>query len=238
MLSVINRWLAYISWRLRNSTYIAVWEGTDGSGKTTLMKRVARILSRRGFRVVTHKTPGAMRSGVFAASYGNSPRISPLSRMLLFLANTVDETEAMVRKIMRANPHFLFIDRYYLCSAVYGLALIRHRRGLQGLPSIVELVTLLERLGKSDYLVPDIYLIVDVDEEERLRRLRGKRGREGLLERDTVFQNMVREIYGEFSRYRPSQVIKLLNEPNRLDELADSTASKLVELRARALTAR
>ncbi len=222
---------------MRNSTFIAVWEGTDGSGKTTLMKRVARVLSRRGFKVVTHKTPGAMQSGRFAVSYGNSPRISPLSRMMLFLANTVDETGAMVRKVMRSKPDFLFIDRYYLCSAVYGLALIRHRRGLQDLPSIVELVGLLERLGRSDYLAPDVYLIVDVGEEERLRRLRGKRGREGVLERDTVFQNMVREIYDEFSKSRPGQVIKLLNEPNRLEELADSTASKLAELRAQALSA-
>lgn len=221
---------------MRNSTYIAVWEGTDGSGKTTLMKRVARILSKRGFKVVTHKTPGAMRSGIFAATYGNSPRISPLSRMLLFLANTVDETDAMVRKIRRANPHFLFIDRYYLCSAVYGLALIRHRRALQDLPSIVELINLLERVGRSDYLSPDIYLIVDVDEGERLRRLRGKRGREGVLERDTAFQNLVREIYDEFIKYRPSQVIKLLNESNRLEEIADSTSRKLVELRSMALS--
>ncbi|GBC71025.1 Thymidylate kinase [Candidatus Calditenuaceae archaeon HR02] len=222
---------------MRDSTYIAVWEGTDGSGKTTLMRRVAQILFKRGFKVVTHKTPGAMRSGIFAVSYGNSPRISPLSRMLLFLANTVDETDAMVKKIRRATPHFLFIDRYYLCSAVYGLALIKHRRGLQDLPSIVELISLLERIGRSDYLAPDIYLIVDVDEGERLRRLRGKRGREGVLERDTAFQNMVRAIYDEFSRYRPSQVIKLLNESNRLEELADNTASKLVELRAKALSA-
>ncbi|MCS7146100.1 MAG: dTMP kinase [Nitrososphaerota archaeon] len=222
---------------MRNHTFIVAWEGTDGSGKTTLMRRVAQILVGRGFRVGTHKTPGAMRSGKFAVSYGNSPKISPLSRMLLFLANTVDETSAMMRKIERRKLHFLFIDRYYLCSTVYGLALIKRRRGLEDLPSITEALDLLERLGKADYLSPDVYVIVDVGEEERLKRLRGKRGREKLLETDTVFQNMVREIYGEFSASRPEKVVKILNETGKLEELAASTAERLVELRDKTVSA-
>ncbi len=200
------------------------------------MKRVARILTKRGYRVAMHKTPGLMRSGRFAASYGNSPKISPLSRMLLFLANTVDETVAMVRKVEQKKPHFLFIDRYYLCSTVYGLALIRHRQRPRDLPKIDEIVDLLERLGKADYLPPDIYLIVDVNEEERLKRLQGKRGRETLLEKDSAFQNIVREIYQEFSRYRPEKVIRITNEPSMLEVLAKSIADKLVEMRERVLS--
>lgn len=220
---------------MRNSTFITVWEGTDGSGKTTLMRRVARILVRRGYRVATHKTPGSMPSGKFASTYGNRRGIPPLSRMLLFLANTVDETGAIVRKLRLKNPDFLFIDRYYLCSAVYGLALLRHRHGLEDLPNINELIDFLEKLGRIDYLKPDAYVIVDVDEAERLKRLRGKRGRERVLETDTEFQNIVRRLYEDFILASPSKVIKIINETGKLEMLANHTAEKLLELRDAAL---
>ncbi|MEM0444807.1 MAG: hypothetical protein QW555_03530 [Nitrososphaerota archaeon] len=218
---------------MKGSAFVVVWEGTDGSGKTTLMKRVEHILKRRGFSVITHKTPGSSPSGKLAVSYGNRPNTSPLTRMLLFLANTVDESSKMARKIDQKTPHFLFIDRYHLCSLVYGLALLKHRRGLQDLPSINEMLRLVENMGRHDYLPPDLYVIIDVGEEERLKRLRGKRGKEKVLETDTAFQNIVREIYDQFAAANPHMVYKALNEANRLEELSQTLAEKLIELRSK-----
>jgi len=216
---------------LKGSTLIVAWEGTDGSGKTTLMRSVARILALRGLRVYTYKTPGPSPSGRFAARYGNRRCTPPLTRMLLYLANTVDETARMIRRIEGGSPDFLFIDRYYLCSLVYGLALIKHRRGVSGLPGIGELMALVERVAGNDLLRPDLYVIVDVDEEERLRRVRYKRGPERALERDSTFQGLVRDIYEEFSSLNPGSVFRVVNEAGRLGGLAHETADKLAVLR-------
>ncbi len=215
--------------------FVVVWEGTDGSGKTTLLRRVARILEERGFRVASHKTPGALPSGRLARLYGNRPSTPPLSRLLLFLANTVDETRPMLRKIRLTNPHFLFIDRYYLCSLVYGLALLEYRLGVEAASRVLEAVSLVESLGRGGLLSPDAYVFVDVSEEERLRRVRGKRDGERVLELDTEFQNLVRRVYRDYFAAAPIPVITLQNEAGMLERLSQTTAESLVGLRERRL---
>jgi dTMP kinase len=220
---------------LIGETFVAVWEGTDGSGKTTLLRRVARILRGKGFRVVTHKTPGALPSGRFAALYGNRPSTPPLARLLLFLANTVDETRPMLLKLKRLSPHYLLIDRYYLCSVAYGLALLEHRMDLDAAARVGEIVSLVEDLGRGGLLYPDVYIFVDVSEEERLRRVRGKRGGEKRLEADTGFQNVVRRVYAEFLGRASSPVLTLKNESGMLERLSAETAERLIAMRGEAM---
>ena len=182
-------------------TVIVVWEGVDGAGKTTLMKRVRELLERRGFRVSSYKTPSMSPTGRFARDYGNRQEIDHLTRMLLFLANTSDDSKTMRREIESSNPEYYFIDRYYLCSLVYGFAFSRIRGVEVGAEEFTDMLELVEKIGRDVFLDSDLYIILDVDEETRLKRLGRKEsqgGLENVLERSTPMQEYVREFYRLF----------------------------------------
>jgi dTMP kinase len=214
--------------------YVVDFEGPDGSGKTTVLRGVAGKLRRAGCRVVTYKTPGPSPTGRFAVSYGNRRGTAPISRMLLFLANTVEETKTMVSRCARTEADFLLLDRYYLCSIVFGLAYVR-RKGIAADVDVSELVGLFEALSGDHIVRPDLYVVIDVDEEERLRRVSSGRGA-GFLERDSEFQRLVREYYKSFWERNMEKVVWVTNERNALERTVGFVASEVLRRSGRSDT--
>lgn len=210
--------------------FVAVWEGTDGSGKTTLRREVEKRLKRLGYRVASYKTPSRTTTGLFAVRYGNRSGVDPLVRMLLFLANTIDDSGLMAKKVMSSRPDFFFIDRYYLCSVVYGLALLR-RTGRE-VPDVSLAMDLVEKMGGDRLIRPDLYIIVDVNEEERLRRIAGKKSSDRPVERDTETQNIVRKIYEDYRAANPEKAILVMNETGKLEETGEYIANLLISRRS------
>jgi dTMP kinase len=211
---------------------IVVWEGLDAAGKTTLIAKVRSILESKGYRVSAHKTPSSSRTGEIARTYGNGPEIDHLTRMLLFLANTSDDSRILKRIIAEESPDFLFIDRYYLCSIAYGFALSRLRGAKISKQDFREFLEIVERLGEGVFVKPDIYLIIDAPEEDRVKRLGMKEGQGGLedmLEQDSLMQQYVREFYSVFREMRPRQVSWIMNPQGMADEVAERIARLLLE---------
>jgi len=196
------------------------------------MNRVKALLEEKGFEVLTYKTPSNSPTGEFARRYGNESDIDPLTRMLLFLANTSDDSRIMRKELMR-SPDFYFIDRYYLCSIVYGLAFSK----LSGIDiaesDFLKLLDIIEKLGEKIFLKPDLYVIVDAPEEDRLRRLEKKLSQGGLedkLERDLLMQQYVRRLYRVFAEARPDQVFWIVNLEGKLEEAAQEVVKRLTSM--------
>jgi thymidylate kinase len=211
---------------------IVVWEGLDAAGKTTLIVKVRSILESRGCRVSVHKTPSNSKTGELAKTYGNDPEIDHLTRMLLFLANTSDDSRILKRIIAEGSFDFFFIDRYYLCSIAYGFALSRLRGARVSEQDFGTFLEVVERLGEGVFIKPDIYLIIDAPEEDRVRRLEMKEGQGGLedmLERNSLMQQYVREFYNAFREMRPGQVSWIINPQGMADMIADRIARLLLE---------
>lgn len=218
---------------------IVVWEGLDAAGKTTLMTRVRSILESKSYRVSAHKTPSSSKTGELAKTYGNDPEIDHLTRMLLFLANTSDDSRILKRIIEEESPDFLFIDRYYLCSMAYGFALSMLRGTRVSKQDFKIFLELVERLGEGVFVRPDVYLIIDVLEEDRIRRLEMKEGQGGLesvLERDPLMQRYVRELYQVFREMRPDKVAWIMNPQGEVDAVADKIVNLLLERFSKRIT--
>ncbi|MEM4968994.1 MAG: dTMP kinase [Nitrososphaerota archaeon] len=215
-------------------TIIVVWEGVDGAGKTTLMNETYRILESLNYRTIIYKTPSDTPTGVFARKYGNKLDIDHLTRMLLFLANTSDDSSIMKKQIEEGNPDYYFIDRYYLCSIVYGFALSKERGEEIDQRDFINMFNIIEKIGSKVFLKPDVYVIVDVPEEFRRSRLLKKESQGGLeeeIERNVGVQNSVRQFYKTFHDMRSWQVIWVENIEGVVYENAKSIVNKLVEFK-------
>lgn len=214
-------------------TFIVAWEGMDGSGKTTLMNEAAGILRRGGHVVSSYKTPSDSETGRIAKRLGSSQATDPLTRMLLFLANTSSDSGLMRREIEEKRPDFYFIDRYFLCSLVYGLALIGLRRGDEASgEELMSWLGLAEEAGRGIFLNPDLYVIVVVDEETRRRRIGLKLDQhDAAYEQDAELQLRVKRLYEEFRDRRSREVIWTDNPENRLTETAEELAREILSRR-------
>lgn len=223
-----------------DEAFVVVWEGVDSSGKTSLKNKTGEILAGQGFKVGHYKTPSDTFSGSLARTYGNSATVDALTRMLLFLANTTDDSKIMKKQISEKNLDFLFIDRYYLCSLVYGLALIRRSRpGLAEHKDLENLLQTVERLGQEVVIKPDRYVIVDVDEAARRRwverKLEKYRMADLAYESDPRLQDEIRGFYQSFMQNRGEQVIWVTNKESKLNQIAGGIADQLRDARKSAV---
>jgi len=221
---------------LIDTAMVVVWEGVDSSGKTSLKNKAGEVLVEQGFKVGHYKTPSDTFSGSLARSYGNSANVDALTRMLLFLANTTDDSKLMKKQIVEQKLDFLFIDRYYLCSLVYGLALIqRTRPGLAEHEDLENLIQAVERLGHEIVLKPDRYVIVDVDEATRSRwverKLERRRMADLAYESDPRLQDEIRGFYRFFRDRHSSEVIWVTNVEGMLEPIARGLAKQLLDAR-------
>ncbi|MCS7109971.1 MAG: hypothetical protein NZ956_00690 [Candidatus Caldarchaeum sp.] len=218
-------------------TFIVVWEGVDGSGKTTLSNAVFRMLSERGFRVAKYKTPSSSATGLFAQQHGNKPETDPLTRMLLFLANTADDSTAIKQIIQQTKPHFFLIDRYNLCSVVYGFSLNAKKFKTAITPEdFKKFFETIEKLGSNVFVTPDIVVVVTVDPKTRKQRTALKQtSSDRIYENDEELQNIVEHYYNIYADWRPSQVMKVVNRDNLVERLASELADKFTVLRRRSL---
>ncbi|MDW8083862.1 MAG: hypothetical protein RMI49_01490 [Candidatus Caldarchaeum sp.] len=219
------------------NTFIVVWEGVDGSGKTTLLNAVARRQFELGYSVETYKTPSNSPTGLFAQQHGNTPTIDSLTRMFLFLANTSDDSRVIRRLIEEKKPDFLHIDRYYLCSVVYGFSLTAKRNSsLLDAEKFKKFFETIEELGTNVFVGPDLVIIVTVDPQTRKQRTAQKTPSSDIqFERDEELQERVEHYYNVYSEWRPHQVWKIFNPENMVDVLSREISDRLISLRRRSL---
>ena len=215
-------------------TFVVVWEGVDGAGKTTLMREVGMLVAERGYSVESYKTPSDTETGRVAKSLGNSPSIDALTRMLLFLANTSHDSASMREIVSSKNPSFLFIDRYFLCSVVYGLALLERTQKRTFNPNHFRLVfETIQELGRGIFIEPDKYVIVVLeDEDSRVKRILTKApSEERRYELDRELQSLVAKHYRFFTEIWGEKVYWVENSDNRLYENAHALAEYLIKAR-------
>jgi dTMP kinase len=146
-------------------------EGVDGSGKTTQAELLAGALRAAGHDVVTTREPGgtSVGEGVRAALLDPSTRgLDPRAEALLYAAARAQLVEEVVRPALQEG-RLVVCDRYIDSSLAYQ----GYARGL-GFENIISL-----NMWAIDGLMPDLTLVLQVDERTRAARLRASAGEEG-----------------------------------------------------------
>ncbi len=162
-----------------------VFEGIDGSGKTTQALLLNYWLISKGYKTVftqeptQHSVTGALLR-IVLTSRETLPKESYLT---LFLLDRKYHTEKIIRPSLESG-HVVISDRYHFSTLAYQTA--------QGIPreKIDALVDLLE----VNIETPDITILIDIDPETAISRIGDRKKAVSLFEKKD-FLSRVRENY-------------------------------------------
>lgn len=175
------------------------FEGLDGSGKSTQLRRAASWLSDLGVPHVATFEPGGTALGERVRSLFLDPRLRPADGVveaLLLFASRRQHLHEVIEPALARGEHVL-CDRFTDSTLAYQGA----GRGLD--PA---LLATLDALSTGERR-PHLTLLFDVDvETAQRRRATGERGRDRLDEEVRAFHRRVRRGYLELAAREPDRV--------------------------------
>ncbi|HEY2067598.1 MAG TPA: dTMP kinase [Gemmatimonadaceae bacterium] len=140
---------------------LIVFEGGEGSGKSTQLRRVSSTLEKRGIRHVCLREPGGTPLGteVRRLLLDRESDIVPRSEALLFMASRAQLVDREIRPAL-ARGDVVLLDRFFLSTYAYQIA--GHRLAEPEVRAANQFAT--------GGLVPDLTLLLDFPVAEGLAR--------------------------------------------------------------------
>ncbi len=158
-----------------------VFEGIDGSGKTSICEMVHEELEKEGRHSVLTQEPTHDEIGTFIRN-GSVEGISQMAEALLFVADRAVHTEKIIKLV--DEGYTVLCDRYFASTVAYQAA------SLNG--DCLDWDWLLQ-INAPVVRTPDLTFLLDVDVEKSMKRIaeRGERSKFENLE----YQRSVRMNY-------------------------------------------
>ncbi len=179
-----------------------VFEGLDGSGKTTQMARIQKRLTSMGSEAVTtcEPTNGPVGSLIRDMLEG---RISsdPWTIAALFAADRTDhlvKPETGVQALVEKG-RVVLCDRYYFSSYAY------HARDMD-----LEWIITLNSLN-AQIIRPDLTLFIDVAPETCLDRIRAGRHRLDMYEKIDILRQVRHNYFAAFDRLKDREKVVVVD---------------------------
>ena len=176
------------------------FEGGEGAGKTTQIKRLAAALRAGGQDVVITREPGGSPGGeAIRALVLNRPdlKYDPLAEALLFAAARADHVRKVIQPAL-ARGAFVLCDRFADSSIAYQAG---------GTANPLEVVKQLQHIAVGTCW-PDLTIILDLDPAAGSRRIRRRDGEDGAdrFEAESLaFHARVRAAYLAIARAEPER---------------------------------
>ncbi len=174
------------------------FEGIEGSGKSTHLRRLAAQLQTRGHTVVETREPGATAAGDAIRRLLLGPEavaLTPLTELLLYCADRAQHVAEVIRPALAAS-YVVLCDRFSDSTIAYQ----GYGRGLD--LDAVRTLDAQARAGTS----PAVTFLLDCPVEEGLARARGRRGPGDRFERETVaFHERVRAGFRALAAAEPAR---------------------------------
>lgn len=182
------------------------FEGLDGSGKTTQMRRLAKRLRARGHVVLETVEPGGTEIGGKIRQVlldAANQELSPTAELLLYFASRAQNVDERIGPALRRGE-IVLADRFTDSTLVYqGCG-----RGLGA-----ETVLALDRVACRG-LKPDLTLLLDIDVETSLARARARNaaqpaGETRMDEQSLEFHRKVYEAYQALAAGEPERIRRI-----------------------------
>lgn len=179
--------------------YFISFEGGEGAGKTTLIKKLQNILEDQGYSVILTREPGgsllgdALRDLVLHRD--KKMKMGSKAELLLFLSARAQHVEEVIKPALESGK-IVLCDRFYDSSVAYQ----GYARGLG--PKEVEDLCLFATSG----LVPDLTFYLDLDPQEGLKRAAGDRTPDLFEEQKIDFHTKVRAAFKEIAAENQARI--------------------------------
>lgn len=153
-------WKKRISSRYPDSAAFVVFEGIDGSGKSTQALRLANVLTSLGIDSILTSEPSDGPMGLYIRSMTERP--DPEEEVRLFSEDRRRHVENVIEPNLR-NGRVVICDRYVYSSVAY--------QGARG----VDVRHIMEA-NRPFCIQPDLIVFIDVPVDDALERIRLQRG--------------------------------------------------------------
>lgn len=170
-------------------------EGGEGSGKSTQIKNISKMLEERGIEHIVTREPGGCENALDIRKLlveGDPDRWDGLSELLLYNAARHEHLRRVIRPAL-AEGKWVLCDRFADSTIVYQSIARGIRRG------VVEYITMMV-VGTT---WPDLTLLMDIEPEEGLKRTKGPRlgFHEDRFEKESIeFHEKLRAGYLEMAK--------------------------------------
>jgi dTMP kinase len=188
------------------------FEGSEGCGKTTQVKRLAIHLEKIGVIPEVFREPGGTPIGEairhLLQHSDENHAMTPEAELLLFEASRSQLVREKIQPALKRGD-WVICDRFFDSTTVY-----------QGAGRKLDPV-LVERLNTfvAGDCVPDITFVLDVDRATARSRLSARRIRDRMEEQPEDFYERVRSAYRELARRETGRVVLIDGSPH-VDQIA------------------
>jgi dTMP kinase len=189
------------------------FEGGEGTGKSTQVRRLAERLAADGREVTATREPGGSPGAETIRALlveGAPDRWSAVSETLLMYAARRDHLERVIAPALERGA-WVVCDRFHDSTRAY-------QGAAGGAPAM--LIEALERevLGA---LTPDLTVILDLPVEAGLERAAGREGGEGRFEsKGPVFHERLRAAYLDIARREPARCV-VVSAEGAIDDVTE-----------------
>ncbi len=187
---------------LTQAARFITFEGVEGSGKTTQLRRLSAHLRAKGIRHIVTREPGGtpladeIRKVILIP---REERVFPETELLLYEAARAQHVRGVILPALSSGSAVL-CDRF--CDAT--VAYQGHSRGIDA-----DRVESLNRFAAGD-LVPGLTLLFDLPPEEGFSRIKGRGQAKDRLERESLdFHRSVREGYLRLADREPARFVRI-----------------------------
>lgn len=145
--------------------FLITFEGSEGSGKSTQISRIADRFEDAGYEVVVTREPGGTPIGEeirhILMHASESENMTPETELLLFAASRAQLVREIINPAVEEGK-IVLCDRFMDSTTVYqGVA-----RNIQSEP-----VSMINKFAVGD-MVPDVTVVIDLDAEVGLARIK------------------------------------------------------------------
>ena len=201
------------------------FEGTEGSGKTTLIDKVENYLNDKGFKVIKTREPGGIKIAEQIRNVildVNNTKMDKITEALLYAAS---RRQHLVEKVLPnlEKGYIVICDRFIDSSLAYQ----GYARGI-GIDKVYKI-----NLSATDGILPDYTFYIDVRPEVGLARIAKNNREQNRLDLENInFHKNVYEGYKQVEKLFPERFININGEQsidmvfndikNKLDSILES----------------